>query len=465
MPIFVIGIIIPYAVIMRNIVWSLLAVYVLASSIEAISAPSVLIAEKSFSPAPPPVPTMELLPQYCGVMDYTTNDLIKSTQVPYSQTQDVAYYQFRFVELEAPFNTYEVVSPNGTNPNFRLEWFDEIQYGRTYEVSVRIALNPGAELGTYGPSCIIGLVPNVLTTQLEAQYGNGIFNFCDIIGADPVGGADQYRWVFDDLFAQVEAYGDSYYRLIRLSDVEGLSLGQTYVVRVFAEVNGQEGPVGQGRFMSTNNFVPNTGLRTDLYPCGGTYPLNFQVQAVEVCNASSYTWRFNNTSQAQEELIYTRVGGNRFIRLEWVEGLIPGDSYDLDVKVNQGGLSGDYSSVCNITIDGPITGIAPPNDELNIGDDYETTLSEMTIAGGVELDVVKSSLDNGTVTFTLSSDMSEQMTVELLDMNGRIVGADRINALTEPTQHDWSIPGLVEGIYVLRAYGTQGVKSTKIAVF
>ncbi len=467
MPIFVLGIIIPYTVNMRNLMWSLLAVFTLASSMGAFSAPSILLAETSFSPAPPPVPTMELLPQYCGVMNYTTNDLIKSTQVPYGQTQNVAYYQFRFVELEAPFNTYEVVSPNGTNPNFRLEWFEDIEYGRTYDVSVRIALNPGAELGTYGPSCTIGLVANVLPTQLEEQYGNGFFDFCDIVGADPVGAADKYRWTFNDLFATIEAYGDSYYRLLRLSDVEGLGLGKTYIVSVFAEVNGQEGPVGQPRFLFTNNFVPNTGLRTDVYPCGETYPLNFQVQAFEVCNATSYTWRFVNTSQAQEELIYTRFGGSRFIRLEWVDGLIPGDSYDLDVKVNQGGLSGDYSSVCNITIDGPTTGGIPPDDEddLNIGNDYETVPSETIIGEGVQLDVVKTSLENGTVTFELSSNLSDRMTVELFDMNGRLVGIDNVNSLTEPAIHEWHIPGLVEGIYVLRAYGNQGVKSTKISVF
>ncbi len=126
------------------------------------------------------IPFVTLTANDCGTLNYTSNDIVRATNP--SNTSNFTNYQFRFVELEAPFSTHVITSPNGTNPNFRLQWFPQLEYGRTYEVSVRVrAILP--TFGDFGESCVIGIQTNVMSTELEAQYVNGFFGFCDWVGA------------------------------------------------------------------------------------------------------------------------------------------------------------------------------------------------------------------------------------------------------------------------------------------
>lgn len=417
------------------------------------------------------LPTVQLKPEYCGLLEYTTNDIIKSTQPVV--TDAVVYYQWRFQELDAPFATYEVISPNPTNPNMRLKWFDEIQYGMTYDVSIRLAVNPGSVVGDYGPACTIKLHDDVLTTKLEEQYNQGFFSFCDVIGCESVGGADRYRWTLNNFQdPPISCYGDGDNRLLRIYDIPGIKLGKTYIVNAYAEVNGQESPAGATRFINTNNNVPNTGLRTDIYPCGGTYPINSQVQAVEICQAQSYTWRFINTSQAQPDLFYTRTDGNRFIRLEWVTGLIPGDSYDLDIKASQGGLDGDYSTICNITIGASTSGFAgEPTETLTMEtgelETNNTSVIDRSNEPTLDMTVVNNggSANQGLVIDLASKDGNQNVRLELYDLNGKMI-AQRYNFVQREGQSfTWNIPGFSSGIYILRAFNGSDVVTRKVSVF
>ncbi len=421
--------------------------------------------DESFTTAVAYIPAIELRDEYCGLTNYVSGDIIRSTQAGNAST--VAYYQWRFEELEAPFNTYEVISPNGANPNFRLWWFDDLEYGRSYDVSVRLGYFPGPVAGTYGPSCTIEMQADVQSTQLEQQYASGFFSFCDVIGADGVAGADRYRWEFNDLSETVSVYGDDNQRLLRLSKVPDLSLGSTYIVSAFAEFNGVESPVGSLRFLNTNNFVPNTGLRDDIYTCGSTIPINFQVQAYEVCKAQSYTWRFRNTSQTQDDLFYTRVGGNRFIRLEWVTDLIVGDSYDIDVYATQGGLIGDYSTICNITI-GEATGSglwAGTGNKYTPSENHQALIAGNPDNAEMDFKLINTAGANEQIVVEMS-EIAPMSTVrfELYDLNARKMGeyvqggVSTADQITLPAQ-------LTSGIYILRAVTTNNTVSKKVSVF
>ncbi len=415
------------------------------------------------------IPTVQLESYNCGIVDYTTNDIIKSIQPV--NTDAIVYYQFRFQELDPPFNTYEVIPLTPTNPNLRLKYFNEIQYGRSYDVSVRLAVSPGATAGDYGPSCTIKLQDDVLSTQLEEQYASGFFSFCDVIGADDVGGADRYRWQFFDLQNTLSVYGDGDERLLRVSKVPGIRLGKTYIVTVFAEVNGMESPAGTARFLNTNNFVPNTGLRNDIYPCGATYPLNSQVQAVEICRAQTYTWRFRNTSEAQADLIYTRTDGSRFIRLEWVTGLIAGDSYDLDVKARQGNKNGDYSTICNITIGAPSYGFATPSTDLiSSGEGNSESIQGMN-ANHPESEIEVTIMNNGgnarsgLIMDVSSSDVDQNVQLQLFDLSGKLIAERKDFVQYEGSRIEWKIPGFSSGIYLLKAMNGDHVITKKVSVF
>ncbi len=394
------------------------------------------------------IPIVELRSQDCDIFNYNTNQIIRSNQ-PASSEFTTANFQFRFVELEAPFNTYEVISPNGTNPNYRLEWFGPIQYGRTYELSVRIRVSEGSYFGDYGSACTIGLQPTVLTTRLQQQYSNGVFNFCSILGADKVGGASQYRWVFNDLETPVSVFGDGDSRLLKLQNVPDLQLAQTYIVSVFATVNGDESPAGTLRFISTVNSVPPTGLNQSLHPCGNSYPINLSVQAIEVCSADSYTWRFTNTSQAQAPLTYTRTDGNRALKLDFVAGLIVGDNYNVEVRANQGGLIGSFSSVCNITI-GASTAGSPPMAPGGLTSLYEQNAYQ-SIAGpnGFSAEVSVQARQ-GEVAVTFSGDAETSfLTLELYNLSGQLISTKMV-AATNGEQFIWNTGSSAKGIYLVR---------------
>ena len=415
------------------------------------------------------IPTVQLETYNCGLDDYTTNDIIKSIQPV--NTEAIVSYQFRFQELEAPFSTYVVMSDTPWNPNLRLKYFNNIQYGRSYEVSVRLTVNPGATTGDYGPSCTIKLQDDVLPTQLEEQYDSGFFSFCDVIGCDDVGGADRYRWQFYDLQNLLTVYGDGNQRLLRMSKVPGLRLGKTYIVTVFAEVNGMTSDAGTSRFLFTNNFVPNTGLRNEIYPCGATYPLNYQVQAVEVCKAQTYTWRFKNTSQSQPDLIYTRTDGSRFIRLEWVTGLIAGDSYNLDVKARQGNKNGDYSTICNITIGAPTNGFASEsNDLISSGDGTSESIQALNTnhpESEIEITILNNggAAGSGIIMDVSSSDEDQNLQLQLFDLSGKLIAERQDFIQYEGSRIEWQIPGFTSGIYLLRAMNGDHVVTKKVSVF
>lgn len=426
---------------------------------------------QSFTAAVSYIPTVQLRTEMCGIADYTTNDILKSTQPP-GYVAPVVYYQWKFEELEAPYNVYEKISPNPTNPNFRLFWFNEIEYNRGYNVSVRVAVNPDATVGDYGPVCTIEMQENILSTQVQEQYENGIFNFCDVVGADAVQGTERYRWEFYHFQTgtTLNVYGDNNQRLLRLSKVPGLKLATPYFATVYAQMGGMESPAGTVRFLFMNNHVPNTGLRSD-YPCGATYPLNMQVQAKEVCNGESYTWRFKNTSQTQSDLIYTRTGGNRFIRLEWVSGLIPGDSYDVEVKARQGGKNGDYSSVCNITIAASTAGFAEQVYAMqNENRDMPVSVEGHEALGAesqIELVVMNNggSSNEGIVFDIASADVDNITRIELYDLNGRLIAERTEHVVREGNRVNWNIPGFSPGIYLLRAINGQETITQKVIFY
>ncbi|HKL40447.1 MAG TPA: T9SS type A sorting domain-containing protein [Cryomorphaceae bacterium] len=421
-----------------------------------------------FTTAVAHIPFVELVSSFCGDLGYNTNELIRATNP--SNTSNFTNYQFRFIEQEAPFNTYIITSPNGTNPNFLLQWFPQIEYGRTYEVSVRVrAILP--TYGDFGNSCIIGLQNDVLQTSLEPEYASGFFDFCDIIGAEKVALSSQYRWRFlnlDDL-TETQVIGLSDSRLLNIYRVPDLQLGTTYAVGVFATVAGQESPSGTLRFLNMNNAVPNTGLNSDIYPCGQTYSVSTFLQAREVCRAESYTWRFTNTSSAQTPIFYTRDDGSRFVDLDFVSGLIVGDSYNVEVLAEQGGLIGDYSVICNITIGAstsPLISIAPA----------EMTASPLThdapnqqglMVTAPKWDLALSRVSNGQSTYNLtltSEDYGQTALVEVFDLNGRKI--DIVSPiLAVGSTEQLNLSNLPHGIYLLRVFNGTHQETRKVTTF
>lgn len=416
------------------------------------------------------IPFVELIPSDCGATDLTTNDIIRAT--PPSNATNLTDYQFRFVELEAPFNTYTVTSFNGTNPNFRLEWFPQIEYGRSYEVSVRVrAIVPA--FGDFGNTCTITMLADVPIPVLETQYVDGFFDFCQTIGATKVALSSEYRWTFLNLtdFSSVQVTGLSDSRLLNLYRVPNLEIGRSYLVGIQAVVAGDVSALNLSLFeqLSINPLVPNTGLNNVLYPCGQTYASSTFLQAVEVCRAESYTWRFMNTSSVQPALIYTRDDGSRFVDLDFVSGLIEGDSYDVEVLAAQGGAVGDYSTVCNITIGPPGTPSSPPMEftsSKHQSDSHNLPFEILDSQLSWEVDISRSTSGSNIFNVSLSSDdLGQIATMHVFDLNGRLVESAGSFNLVAGTYTQLNLEQLASGIYLVRVGNDIDQKTLKVTVY
>ncbi len=109
----------------------------------------------AYSAALARVPGTQLRQADCGLMNLTNASIIRSDWP--ANTFMLTNWEFRFQEQEAPFNTYNIISPNGANPQFRISWFPQAEPGRTYKVWTRPRMYQGPTWGDFGDYCIIGM--------------------------------------------------------------------------------------------------------------------------------------------------------------------------------------------------------------------------------------------------------------------------------------------------------------------
>jgi Secretion system C-terminal sorting domain len=364
------------------------------------------------------LPTTKLASNYCGIFNYVTNNAIVSTQaVP---STGVIGYDFEFTELQSPFNVYTAVMPNGASPGILLYMFPQVKYNRTY--SVRTRPHYQNQTANFGPACTIGLAAQPITS-IASQFENGTFTYCSQINAIPVGGASQYRFTFTDGVNPVISFVRPNWAL-PLSFVPNLLLGTTYAVRVFTTVGGIEGDSSLAKNITMSNVIPNTGINQSIHPCGNTYSPNAVINAIDVCKASSYTWRFKNTTQVQADIIYTRPIGNRAIILNYPTGLIPGNSYNVDVKASAGGFNGQYGSVCNITIAGGNPGMVI-NDDVN-SSSFNVAKLNSTIGSSIVSELYPNPNNGNQMGVQLSNLPSEnqKIVINIFDISGKLIQAE-----------------------------------------
>lgn len=362
------------------------------------------------------VPFVQLRAQDCGVLDYGLNDIIRSTQP--ANYYLFEYFVWEFTELEAPFNTYEVIPPTTANPNFSLSWFDQAEPGRTYEVRIRTRQYEGPTDGDYSASCVIGIESDV-QTSLAAQFDGGTYQFCDILFAQPVPNADQYRFVFDDGENTFEYINDSYNFLLR--QVPGLQYNTTYDVEVFVTLNQSESTTSTTRTISTGG-IPQTAVNQNITTCGSTVAPNAILYAQNVCRATAYEWRFVNTTQTQPDIFYTRTGGPYNIQLSQVNGLIAGDSYDVQIRAIYNQQEGVFGDACNLTIEGGM-GIAQDNgDPVN----STTTAKSSVEAESLELFPNPSNGEQVRIVLDRMNNKDQSINVEVFDLSGKVVHSEQI---------------------------------------
>ncbi len=206
------------------------------------------------------------------------------------------------------------------------------------------------------------------------------FQLEDFVGATPqtTPGILDYEWFLGEengTFTNVWQRGSpNYSTRIEWLDME---YGKTYnvFVRVLVD-HAHFGPlwgVFQGDYqdpnnpgasmctISTSSNVTPTELRPNYTPTnvqGNDYALCDFAVAYNVSGSQDFRWRFdpdtdpNNTN----EILYIRGSANPSVRLSWVNGLIPGLTYNVAVEVQVAGQWSGYSTILPLSIG------LPPND-------------------------------------------------------------------------------------------------------
>jgi hypothetical protein len=410
------------------------------------SAPS----NTSFTTGVAHIPSVRLRQADCGATELTANSLIRAT-LP-NPSFLLEGFIFEFTELESPFTAYEVESPNGANPNFYIGWFENFEYGRSYDVRVKARMYQGPNLGDYGVSCTISMADGPTTFLLD-NFANGFYNMCDNVKARRIFGATNYRWVFDDGANQLEYNSGTTSPICPLQLVNGLALGTTYSVTVFAtDAQGNESTQSVSKDINMNNFVPNTEVNPLLFTCGVTVSLSQVLTAVEVCSAEQYTFRFTNVSQGGINPI-EKVRPNRVVLLSFVNGLIAGDTYEVTVKANSGGLEGDYSGVCEITLEA-MSGlfVLPETDYFMDQDDQLSMMIFPNPSDGSEVQIsIETAMD------------TDQISLEVYDLQGKKLISEMVPNFSGIQV--LNLNGLSKGIYLLQARsGNELITTEKLIV-
>ncbi len=256
-------------------------------------------------------------------------------------------------------------------PNYstRPSWLG-MEYGVTYNVYVRVLVNHpvfGPTWGVFqvdGPNpnapgasiCTVAMSNNVTPTEVRPQYtptnaqGNP-YSLCDLVVAFNVENSEDFRWQFDDgSGSPIEYQRNAPNPAVRLSWVPGLIPGSTYNVAVEVQVGGQWS--GYSTVHPITLALPPNNMAVRPQFCGVTHAPSAVILVQAACAYDFYEWEFVNLSTG---VTSTAQRPNPGISLNWnqISPLLTAGDYEARVRVQQGGILGDYGPVCTFTISGP----------------------------------------------------------------------------------------------------------------
>ena len=384
------------------------------------------------------IPQVRLRTDFCGATGLTANSIIRSTSA--NPATNLQNYIFEFTEIQPPFTVYEVVSPNGINPQFRMFWFTNFEYGRTYSVRTKVVMYAGPNMGNYGPACNITFAPEPVS-GLQAIFNGGNFQLCNTIKATPVNATINYRWLFDSGTEIFEFNSNSSSYFCNLENVQGLTYGTTYAVQVFVTGGGTESGVSTPGTISLLPTTPTTSLNPAFIACGSSVTLTAWTQAFKVCGATSYDFRMTNLTTPGTPIEVARP--NRIIAFNTVAGLVAGNTYNVAARATAGGATAPYGAECAISFVAPAPGIAPEVENLEttqvLTEGPNTTIYPNPNAGE-NLQVLISNLDA----------QQQQIQIEIYDLTGKLVSQENFGSSNTSFRASMPVRGqLAQGVYIV----------------
>jgi hypothetical protein len=151
-------------------------------------------------------------------------------------------YRFRVTNTLNPIDVQTIDRPIR---DFKMSNLTSFEYNTTYNVEVGVRNTDGTYL-SYGSVCNI-TTPMFPTVGLEdAQCDDyQVISNTETIFAESYPGAEQYRFLLQNLGQPYNQTFDRPIRTVTLNNFTGLLPGETYTVRVAIRLNGVWGPYGK----------------------------------------------------------------------------------------------------------------------------------------------------------------------------------------------------------------------------
>lgn len=355
---------------------------------------------------------------------------------------NVVGFSFRFVNQ---VSGDEIVLDDLTADGFyqQLSTITGFELGATYDVSARhqVIQNANGSIvslwSDFGPSCPVTMESQVPLTNVRDEYcgGESTYSLGDMIKAYPVVGAEIYEWAFDNGI-DVIIYQTAGYPLY-LYQIPGLEYGQVYNVSVRGYLNDNWGDFGSTCTILMDSQPESTKVR-DIH-CGldFTYPSLELLYADFVGAAIEYTWEFSN---GVDMLEFTTVN---YKLLMYQPGLATG-IYEVRVKAFAGGVYGDYTASCSITLNG--------GGNLAYNKDSEL-LDKSIIVHAPEATVYPNPNTGETVYMNVANldKVRGNVTLSVTDMFGKMIMSEQVTSNENSFNHELKLnQDLSSGVYLVQ---------------
>jgi len=413
---------------------------------------SQLLQDPLVSVAVRHIPTVQLAPDFCNITGVTSSDLIQSTQ-PNPVDSSIERFQFEFTDTGTgiTYGPYDMVGSgyDPTLPNFFMSQFTDILFGATFEVRVRVEMYEGPNFGDWGPVCTLTTVSD-FQTSMQDQFDGGIYNLCDVVRANPVGGASQYRWVFTNVDNANVHTVTKPSRALKLEDVQPtLDMESEYDVDVFATVNGFENSISSTKSLETGS-IPETQILEFFFNCGDNVGISQWALVQNICGASSYTFRFTNQDGIQPP--FTLVRPVRYIVFNMSAQIQPGATYDIDVFATINSLDGNYGPSCELTFNA-IGGRAMISSTDNDAQQLKPSLTVYPnpVRNGENLTLVVENLN----------DVGNDIQLKIFDLSGKTIYEKNLIGAGQTVNRIQIDQRMSQGVYLVQTRADGVILETK----
>lgn len=276
-----------------------------------------------------------VIPTQCGATLATINQYIYANLISVAQM-----YRFKVTDLV----TNQVQIVDRQLRVFQLTQLGNYAFDRTYKIEVAARVNNVWQ--PYGNACNV-TTPVGMTSLVNCGTVLNLMN--DNIYATNVPYSIGYRFRITNTVTSSVDIIDRPIRDFQLAQIASPQYNTLYNVEVAVRnTDGNYMPYGP---LCTVMSPPVPTSKIIATQCGATIPLSSTVFADNFVGATTYRFKFENTS-----LGYL-FEFNRPIRsfvLNQVPGLVlvPGQTYKVSVRIEVGTVFGPYGAICNVTIPG-----------------------------------------------------------------------------------------------------------------